>query len=165
MGVKRAGEPQQDRQSLEVELAGEAATLNLGAALGGLLSSGAVVLLVGQLGSGKTVLARGLARGLKVEAAYDIVSPTFTLLNVYPGRLSLYHADLYRLDEEQAADLELLEEATEGVLAVEWAERAPGLWPAEAVLIQLSPGGGERRRAHISGPAAIIEALAANGIL
>ncbi|RJX28780.1 MAG: tRNA (adenosine(37)-N6)-threonylcarbamoyltransferase complex ATPase subunit type 1 TsaE [Desulfarculus sp.] len=146
---------------MELALADEAATLALGAALGRRLRAGAVVLLVGELGAGKTVVARGLAQGLGVEAAYDIVSPTFTLLNVYPGCLALYHADLYRLEAAQAAELELVEEAAGGVLAVEWAERAPALWPASAVLVRLAVSGEHSRRALISGPAETLEALQA----
>jgi tRNA threonylcarbamoyladenosine biosynthesis protein TsaE len=165
MGVSQGDQPDNGRQSLKLVLDHEAATLKLGEVLGGLLEAGAVVLLVGDLGAGKTVLARGLALGLQVEAAYDIVSPTFTLLNIYPGRLSLFHADLYRLDQAQATDLELLQEAASGVLAVEWAERAPRLWPADSVLIKLLPGGGDQRRVVISGPAGIIKALGASGEL
>lgn len=153
------GRAQSSRPRLELALADETATRGLGVALGRCLEAGAVVLLVGELGAGKTVLAQGLAQGLGVETAYDIVSPTFTLLNVYPGRLALYHADLYRLDQAQAAELELVEEASAGVLAVEWAERAPALWPATAMLVRLLKTGQEGRRALISGPAEIMEAL------
>lgn len=148
------------RRRLELALADEEATLALGAALGRGLGPGAVVLLVGELGAGKTVLARGLARGLGVGPAYDIVSPTFTLLNIYPGRLTLFHADLFRLDEGAAAELELTEEAAGGVLAVEWAERAPALWPAEAVLLRLVRTGAQTRRALLSGPAAVVDKVA-----
>lgn len=85
------------RARLTRQLRGPEATLALGAALGRLLAPGAVVLLTGRLGAGKTVLARGLAAGLGVSADYAIVSPTFTLLNQYPGRVAFFHADLYRL--------------------------------------------------------------------
>lgn len=131
----------------------------LGRALGGFLRAGDVVLLQGELGAGKTCLARGLARGLGVDEAYVIQSPTFTLLGVYPGRLDFYHADLYRLDGAQAADLELLEEAAAGVLAVEWPQQAPGLWPAGALLVALEHDGPQRRRALIKGPAEFLARL------
>ena len=149
----------QRRARLERRLNGEAATLALGAALGRLLEPGAVVLLTGRLGAGKTVLARGLAQGLGVSEDYAIVSPTFTLLNQYPGRVEFFHADLYRLAAGEAAELELLEEAAEGVLAVEWAERAPGLWPSSAVSVDLADAGEEARRAVIDGPSGIIRQL------
>src|SRR5262245_30794417 len=85
---------------------------------------GEVVLLSGELGTGKTVFVRGLARGVGVDPE-EVSSPTFVLLTSYPGRLTLHHADLYRL-ERGADEGELgLEELPGfgGVLAVEWAER------------------------------------------
>ncbi len=136
-----------------LELDGEQATATLGRALARALDPGAVVLLYGDLGAGKTVLARGLARGLGVDQAYAIVSPTFTLLNVYPGRTRFYHADLYRLQEGEAAELELLDQAADGVLAVEWAERGRGLWPAEGIEVELTIVDLDRRRADLRGPA------------
>lgn len=148
-----------DRACLTRHLQGEAATLALGAALGRLLFPGAVVLLTGRLGAGKTVLARGLASGLGVSADYAIVSPTFTLLNQYPGRVEFFHADLYRLAGGEAADLELLEEAADGVLAVEWAERAPELWPPQAISVELIDQGEEARLARVSGPVEVISNL------
>ena len=156
--VKAKGSMPEPRARREFVLEGEAATLDLGGRLGVLLGPGAVVLLLGELGAGKTVLARGLARGLGVSEDYAIVSPTFTLLNHYPGRIDFFHADLYRLGAGEAAELEMLEEAVHGVLAVEWAERAPELWPPSAVRVELS-GSGERRQAVVSGPPAIISLL------
>ena len=144
---------------LETLLKSEADTEALGEILGSLLSPGGVVLLIGRLGAGKTVLARGLARGLGVSGDYAIVSPTFTLLNHYPGRVDFFHADLYRLEAGEAAELEMLEEAAAGVLAVEWAERAPGLWPLQAVRVELMPAEEESRRAVLGGPPEIIEPL------
>ncbi|MBI5522617.1 MAG: tRNA (adenosine(37)-N6)-threonylcarbamoyltransferase complex ATPase subunit type 1 TsaE [Desulfarculus sp.] len=144
---------------LELALAGEEQTVALGRALGGLLKAGDVVLLIGELGAGKTCLARGLAGGLGVDPAYVIQSPTFTLLNVYPGRLEFFHADLYRLGPGDAADLELLEQAAGGVLAVEWPERAPGMWPATALRVELGHDGQDRRRAVVSGPAGLVQRL------
>ncbi|MBU1156297.1 MAG: tRNA (adenosine(37)-N6)-threonylcarbamoyltransferase complex ATPase subunit type 1 TsaE [Proteobacteria bacterium] len=148
-----------ERARLTRHLKGEEATLALGAALGRLLAPGAVVLLTGRLGAGKTVLARGLASGLGVSGDYAIVSPTFTLLNQYPGRIEFFHADLYRLGGGEAAELELLEEAAAGVLAVEWAERAPELWPPHAVRVELVDQGRGARLAQISGPKEIISNL------
>jgi tRNA threonylcarbamoyl adenosine modification protein YjeE len=157
--VKAENKAAEPRARLELPLAGEEDTLRLGAALGALLAPGAVVLLVGELGAGKTVLARGLARGLGVSPEYAIVSPTFTLMNHYPGRVDFWHADLYRLGGGEAADLEMTEEAAGGVLAVEWAERAPGLWPRSAVRVELSREGDHARRAAIGGPPEIINLL------
>jgi tRNA threonylcarbamoyl adenosine modification protein YjeE len=153
-------EPEQRAQA-SLELAGEQATESLGAALGSRLEPGAVVLLIGDLGAGKTVAARGLARGLGVEGSYAIVSPTFTLLNVYPGRVDFFHADLYRLSPAEAGDLELLEEAADGVLAVEWAERAGDVWPSDSVTLLLEKPGPGRRLARLAGPPQLVAAVAA----
>jgi tRNA threonylcarbamoyladenosine biosynthesis protein TsaE len=102
----------------------EAETRELAAELGASFHGGEVVLLSGELGSGKTAFVRGLARGVGADPD-EVVSPTFVLLTSYPGRLTLHHADLYRLKGD-GDDLELgLEElpGAQGVLAVEWAER------------------------------------------
>ena len=145
---------------LEMILAGEGETLALGRALGWLLRAGDVVLLSGELGAGKTTLAKGLAAGLGVDDSYVVTSPTFTLLNIYPGRLDFFHADLYRLGSGEAEDLELLEEAAGGVLAVEWADLAPGLWPAQALGVELHHLDGQRRRARLRGPRGLLDCLA-----
>ncbi len=108
-----------------------AETEQAAAEIGGRFTGGEVVLLSGDLGAGKTSFVRGLARGLGVDPA-EVASPTFVLLTAYPGRITLHHADLYRL-EAPDADRELgLEElpGSRGVLAVEWAERLSFVpWP------------------------------------
>lgn len=144
----------------ELALGGEADTEALGRAMGRLLEPGDVVCLTGPLGAGKTVLARGLARGLGVGPEYAVTSPTFTLVNTYPGRVAFHHADLYRLEPEQARALWLLEESADGVLAVEWAERLDD-WPATALLVTLDATG-DARRARLRGPAALLGRLRAN---
>jgi tRNA threonylcarbamoyladenosine biosynthesis protein TsaE len=110
-------------------------------------SGGEVVLLSGELGTGKTAFVRGLARGLGADER-EVQSPTFVLLTSYPGRLTLHHADLYRLrgdgDEDEIGLDELPGE--DGVLAVEWAERLRRMpWP-RAFRVHLDHRGGERRR-------------------
>jgi len=103
------------------------ATLQLGIQLGKLLSAGSVLLLKGNLGSGKTTLIQGLAQGLEVQDTIE--SPTFTLINEYlNGRVPLYHFDLYRLSSAEAVALnvELYWEGLEvdlGIVAIEWAEK------------------------------------------
>ena len=100
----------------------EAETAGIASDLAATLSPGDVLLLSGNLGAGKTAFVRGLAAGLGVDPE-EVSSPTFTLVHEYRGgRLTLYHADLYRL--EKAATDELgLEELHRGVLAIEWPDR------------------------------------------
>jgi tRNA threonylcarbamoyladenosine biosynthesis protein TsaE len=129
-------------------LADEAATIGAGLLLAGALRIGDVVALSGELGAGKSTLARGILRGLGHEG--DVPSPTFGLVIPYepPGlRIPAWHADLYRIDQPEEAEALALDEALEdGVLLVEWPERlGPRLWP-EALRITLShdPSGGRR---------------------
>jgi tRNA threonylcarbamoyladenosine biosynthesis protein TsaE len=108
----------------------EAETSDVGRALAASLSPGTTMLLVGDLGAGKTAFVRGLAEGLGVDPA-DVSSPTFTLVQEYRGgRLPLFHVDLFRLDNErEIEELGLEELIAEGVLAVEWAEKLPRMPP------------------------------------
>ena len=124
-----------------------AATRRIGARLGRRLRPGDVLLLQGELGTGKTCLTQGIGRGL---AATDAVkSSSFVLVNEYRGRLKLYHADLFRLeDPREVADLALEENAADGVLVVEWPERAWGELPPEHLLVRIEwpgPRASERR--------------------
>lgn len=115
------------------------ATRRVGAAVGRVAAVGTVVLLQGQLGAGKTVFAQGVGAGLGAPSVVN--SPTFVLLNEHlGGRLPLRHADLYRLDDpELIAELGLAEAAEDGMLLVEWPERAKGLLPADHLLVRITP--------------------------
>ena len=114
-----------------VHLPDHQATQNLGRLWGRSLLPGSVLLLLGDLGSGKTTFVQGMAAGLGVTD--PVVSPTFTLINEYPeGRIPLYHLDLYRLSGAEVADLYLENywlglEFPLGIVAIEWAERLPYL--------------------------------------
>jgi len=118
-----------------------AATRSLGIFLGQTLPAGSVLLLEGDLGSGKTTLVQGLGEGLGIQATID--SPTFTLINEYlEGRVPLYHLDLYRLDTSAMAALHLEtywdgSEVEPGIVAIEWAERLP-YQPAKRLEIRLT---------------------------
>jgi len=107
------------------------ATRSLGVRLGKTLEAGNVILLQGDLGSGKTTLVQGIGAGLGIPEAID--SPTFTLINEYlGGRLPLYHLDLYRLDGPEIADLHLenywdAREVEPGIVAIEWSDRLSNL--------------------------------------
>lgn len=111
-----------------------------------LLKPGAVVLLSGELGAGKTAFVRGLAAGLGIEPD-EVSSPTFTLVHEYRGgRLTLYHADLYRLGKAATGDLGLEEiGAADGVLAVEWPDRLTHAIP-DAIEVQMEFAGETSRR-------------------
>ena len=108
-------------------------TSMLGEELAMLLKPGDVIALTGDLGTGKTTFTKGIARGLGVAHSEYVNSPSFTLIKEYAGRISLYHIDLYRLDD--LCDMEYLgiEEyvGTDGVAVVEWAEKLKGLLPKE----------------------------------
>jgi tRNA threonylcarbamoyladenosine biosynthesis protein TsaE len=104
----------------------ERETSNVGRTLAESLSPGAIVLLRGDLGAGKTAFVRGLAEGLGLDPA-EVSSPTFTLVQEYRGgRLPLYHVDLYRLTPREVDDLGLDEMTLQGgVTAIEWPDRLP----------------------------------------
>jgi len=123
----------------------EAETGAAGRDLAATLGPGAVVLLFGDLGAGKTAFVRGLAEGLGVDPG-DVSSPTFTLLQEYRGgRVPLFHADLYRLNDAREVDeLGLEELAADGVLAIEWSETLPRP-PAQAIRVSIKDAGQERR--------------------
>jgi tRNA threonylcarbamoyladenosine biosynthesis protein TsaE len=122
----------------------EAETACVASALAGTLSPGDVVLLSGNLGAGKTAFVRGLAEGLGIDPE-DVSSPTFTLVHEYRGgRLTLYHADLYRLEKAATDDLGL-EELQSGVLAIEWPDRLTHSLPSARYIAIEILDGDERR--------------------
>jgi tRNA threonylcarbamoyladenosine biosynthesis protein TsaE len=129
-------------------------TIRFGEKLGAALKPGDVVALTGELGAGKTTITRGIARGVGVEA--EIHSPTFTLIHEHPGRLPLYHIDLYRIEVEDAtADLGLEEYLYgNGVTVIEWAERLIGVLPDNALLVRLTVADDEERDIKLSATAA-----------
>lgn len=119
-------------------------TRALGEALGKLAEAGDLVLLSGELGAGKTVFVQGIATGLGYEGT--VSSKSFVLLGEYAGRETLYHADLYRLDEpEMVEDLAIDELVADGVVAVEWPERADERLPDEGLRIRFAIGADESR--------------------
>ena len=115
-----------------------AETRALGAALAKGVSAGAVFAFNGDLGAGKTVLAKGFAEGLGIDA--HVTSPTFTILQVYEGgRLPLYHLDVYRLEEEEELEEIGIDDCFygAGVCLVEWAEKVAGLLPPQTVYVDI----------------------------
>lgn len=120
----------------------------MGIKLGGLLEPGCFIALTGELGSGKTQFVKGVAAGLGLDSSVTIMSPTFTLLNEYQGRLRLYHFDLYRLGGvEDAAELGFDEYFHgDGVCLVEWAERLGSDLPSERLDILFEYSGDTERQ-------------------
>jgi tRNA threonylcarbamoyladenosine biosynthesis protein TsaE len=117
---------------------GPSATRAIGRALGREAGPGTLIALVGELGAGKTQLAKGVAEGLGVSTVVN--SPTFVLMNEHAGRLRLYHVDAYRLAEpEEGADAGLIDERqADGVVVVEWADRLDGWLPADRLEISIT---------------------------
>ena len=114
-------------------------TRKLGQTIGTLIKQPLVIALTGDLGSGKTAFVQGLARGLEVPAEYYITSPTFTLINEYPGRYPLVHVDLYRLEdihdfEDIGLDDLMYDQA---VIVIEWADKLSDGLPAEHLAINM----------------------------
>jgi len=108
--------------------------------------------LIGDFGSGKTMFVQGLARGLGVPDDYYVTSPSFTLINEYPGRLPLFHIDLYRLEAvPDLDDLGLVDVLkSDGVAAVEWADKLPPEALSDALEIRFEIGDGDRRTLRFS---------------
>ncbi len=111
----------------EIVTSSEEETLRLGGAIGGLLRPRDVVLLIGELGTGKTRLAKGMVSAAADVNPDEVVSPTFTLINCFDGKFQVCHADLYRITPEHLEGIGL-EDALDGgaALIVEWAEKIAG---------------------------------------
>ena len=142
-----------------------AETMELGARLGRLLAPGDFIALLGELGAGKTQFAKGVAVGLEVDPGTPVTSPTYNILNIYRGRLPLYHFDLYRLhgcDEVEELGFEEYFFG-KGACVVEWAERLAEEMPAQVLSVSLSHAGAQERLVSFAakGPraAALLEAL------
>ncbi len=127
-------------------------TERFGQSLAERLSPGAVIALRGDLGAGKTAFVRGLARGLGIDAR--VTSPTFAVVNEYPGETPLFHFDLYRLsDEDELYDIGWDDYLTRGgVCAVEWSEIAPGAFPEDTITVTIERIDENTRRITEGGP-------------
>lgn len=129
--------------------------LDCGKAIAAELPPGAVALLIGEMGAGKTTLAKGIVEGFGAGSADDVSSPTFTLVHEYRDRRRAFHLDLYRLETPQqvrgiGVD-EMLDELIDGpsandaICLVEWGERFPALWPEDRFEIRIELDGETRR--------------------
>ncbi len=147
-------------QTIRLDLAGEDASRRLGEDIAAIVRPGDAILLSGDLGMGKTTLARAIIQALADDDALEVPSPTFTLVQPYPaGRVPVQHFDLYRIaSPDELEELGFSEALADGVVLVEWPERAEEALPRDTVRIVLSEHG-EGRRAEISGPDAFIARL------
>ena len=134
----------------EIITASTEETIQLGKRLARDTAGGDIFALIGELGAGKTILVKGIARGLGVKE--EVVSPSYVLIKEYEGRLPLYHLDLYRLGSlieiEALGYEEYLEER--GLTVIEWAERLGPLLPFEHLLIELEGIDTSHRRIRFS---------------
>ena len=130
----------------------EEETIELGRDLARQLPAKAVVLLIGNLGAGKTALAKGILHGLGVAEIEEVTSPTFTLIHEY-GEGRAYHLDLYRLDTVAEVETLGLDELfdRQAVVLIEWGERFPQLLPKQRIEIELTPEADESRRIEVKG--------------
>jgi tRNA threonylcarbamoyladenosine biosynthesis protein TsaE len=130
----------------------EEETIQLGREIAARLPQRAVVLLIGNLGAGKTTLAKGIVSGLGAAAPDDVTSPTFTLIHEYGGG-RIYHIDLYRLERAEEVARLGLDEIFErnAVVLVEWGERFPRLMPADRIEIRMEAGNSDERRIQVTG--------------
>lgn len=126
-------------------------TWDVGDYIGVNAKKGDIYLLSGELGAGKTQLVKGIARGMGVPEWQYVVSPSFTLMNIYEGsRFDLCHVDLYRIEGSEAEDLQIEEFLVRGIVVVEWPEKRS--WQDDAIKVEILVTGEEERRIIISRP-------------
>ena len=122
-------------------------TAHLAGTIGKIIREGTVICLDGELGVGKTLFVRALARTLGVES--DVTSPTFNLMNIYEAACPIVHFELYRItSEEELEDIGFYEyaEATEGIVLIEWAEKFPDAMPADHLSVRIEALNDEERQ-------------------
>lgn len=126
-------------------------TIRAGKHLAGKLKPGDVVALIGNLGAGKTVLTKGIAKGLGVKDVRYVNSPTFVTIKEYRAKIPLYHLDVYRLNSASILDSESYEEYFygDGVTVIEWADKIRALLPKRHIEVKLSVKGRGKRRIEI----------------
>jgi tRNA threonylcarbamoyladenosine biosynthesis protein TsaE len=131
----------------------EEETIQLGREIAARLPQRAVVLLIGNLGAGKTTLAKGIVSGLDAAEPDDVTSPTFTLIHEYGGG-RVYHIDLYRLDRPEEVARLGLEEIfdRDAVVLIEWGERFPQLMPADRIEIRMEQSKAGRQISYAGTP-------------
>jgi tRNA threonylcarbamoyladenosine biosynthesis protein TsaE len=136
-------------------------TIRIGKTTGTLLRPGDVVALIGELGTGKTQFIKGLAAGMGAGEPTYVSSPSFTLINEYPGKVPFYHIDLFRLKTEKEAEELGLEEylGSAGIAAIEWADKVPSLLPEEMLWVHIRYNAKNIRSIEMLGKGKRYEAL------
>jgi tRNA threonylcarbamoyladenosine biosynthesis protein TsaE len=131
--------------------ASEEDTIALGERLAHQLPPKRVVLLIGNLGAGKTTLAKGIVKGLAAASPDEVSSPTFTLIHEYGAEGRVFHVDLYRLDQLREVDTLGLEDLfdREAIVLIEWGERFPHILPAARTEIRLRVTSGDEREIDV----------------
>jgi len=128
-------------------------TINVAKEFAKTLKAGMVVAFQGDLGSGKTTFMKGLAEGLGLKNHDEVKSPTFVIMHCYPTKIPIYHFDLYRFDTEDeldAIDFDEFLNDPKAISCIEWAEKAPGRIPKDAVWVTMKTVGDQARQIVIS---------------
>jgi len=150
-----------NKTETELRSHSEEETRRLGEIIGKNLVQGDLVALIGDLGSGKTCLTKGLAKSLGVSDQYEITSPTFTIVNEYPGHLPLWHVDAYRLENSR----EMMDAGFEdffnggGVVVIEWAEKIKDILPKDTLFVMFEYMDETTRIIRLSGRDAVIHRI------
>ncbi len=133
----------------------------MGRIIGSTLERGDVVALIGELGSGKTCFTQGLAKGMGVAENIPVVSPTFTLINEYPGKVPLFHLDVYRLSGPRDLEDMGYEEYFYGggVIVIEWAEKVQNILPEKTLFVRMRYVDETTRELILEGPGEKIKKL------
>jgi tRNA threonylcarbamoyladenosine biosynthesis protein TsaE len=137
---------------MEIITRSEKETFDWAKELGVSAKKGSIFALYGELGTGKTIIAKGIAKGLGISD--DVTSPTFLMMEIYKGKMQLYHFDLYRIDNVEKLDELNFEEywSGNGVSVIEWAEKAEHRIPADSVRINLEWISDTERRISVEYP-------------
>ena len=126
-------------------------TIEVGITLGRSLKKGDIVGLIGELGAGKTTFVKGIAQGINISNPDEVVSPSFTICNVYEGKFRLYHIDFYRIDhldpETEMQIRDILDD--DGIAVVEWAEKFPSVMGEKYIEVRIWITGENEREIEI----------------
>ncbi len=128
-------------------------TIELASRLAGLLDKGDLVALIGELGAGKTVFVKGIAKGIGIEKFSYVNSPSFVIMKEYSGRMNLYHFDVYRLNIKSFGETLEYERYFygDGLTIVEWADKITEILPEEYLEVSIEYGRGDERKIYFKG--------------